>query len=92
MPQALALFWKVLNSKKLSNNEKHFLVLNFDKVFGLNLNNIKKQDIPKKIKELVEQREEYRIGEQWGKADQIRKEIEELGYSVEDTKKGTKIN
>jgi len=91
-PKALALFWKVLNSKKLSNNEKHFLALDFDKVFGLNLNNIKKQDIPKKIKELVKQREKYRIEKQWGKADEIRKEIEKLGYSVEDTKKGTKIN
>jgi len=92
MPKALALFWKVLNSKKLSNNEKYFLALDFDKVFGLNLNNIKKQDIPKKIKELVKQREKYRIKKQWEKADEIRKEIEELGYNVEDTKKGTKIN
>jgi len=92
MPQALALFWKVLNSKKLSNNEKYLLALDFDKVLGLNLNNIKKQDIPKKIKELVKQREKYRIEKQWEKADQIRKEIEKLGYNIEDTKKGTKIN
>ena len=92
MPQALALFWKVLNSKKLSNNEKYVLALDWDKVLGLNLNNIKKQEIPEQIKKLAKQREKYRIEKQWEKADQIRKEIEELGYNVEDTKKGTKIN
>jgi len=92
MPQALALFWKVLNSKKLSNNEKYFLALDWDKVLGLNLNNIKKQEIPEQVKKLVKQREKYRIEKKWEKADEIRKEIEKLGYSVEDTKKGTKIN
>ena len=91
-PKALALFWKVLNDKNLLDNEKYFLALNFDKVLGLNLNNIKKQEIPEQIKKLAKQREKYRIEKQWEKADQIRKEIEKLGYSVEDTKKGTKIN
>ena len=91
-PKALALFWKVLNDKNLLDNEKYFLALNFDKVLGLNLNNIKKQEIPEQIKKLAKQREKYRIEKQWEKADQIRKEIEKLGYSLEDTKKGTKIN
>jgi len=92
MPKALALFWKMLNNKKLSNKEKYFLALNFDKVFGLNLNKVKKQEIPKRIKELIEQRQEYRNKKQWAKADQIRKQINKLGYNIEDTKKGTKVN
>lgn len=91
-PKALALFWKMLNNKDLSNNEKYFLALDFDKVFGLDLNKIKKQEISKQIQELVEKRQEYRIKKQWQKADEIRKEIKKLGYNIEDTKKGAKIS
>jgi len=92
MPKAVALFWKMFNNKNLSNNEKYFLALDFDKVFGLDLNKIKKQEVSKQIQELVKKRQEYRIKKQWQKADEIRKEIKKLGYNVEDTKKGAKIN
>jgi len=92
MPKAIALFWKMLNDKNLSNKEKYCIALNFDKVFGLDLKNIKQQEAPRVIKELIEQRQEYRNKKQWEKADEVRKEINKLGYNIEDTKKGTKIN
>ncbi|MCP6718744.1 MAG: cysteine--tRNA ligase [Patescibacteria group bacterium] len=92
MPKALALMWNVVKSKKLSNEEKYKIILDFDKVFGLNLAKIKKPSIPKKIKDLVKIREEYRKKDDWKKADRARKEIKELGYSIKDTKEGSKIN
>jgi len=90
-PQALALMWQVLKDEKISNEEKYAVLLDFDKVFGLDLDKIKKTEIKKDIKKLAELREEYRKNKQWQKADETRKEIEKMGYLVEDTKQGPKI-
>jgi len=90
-PQALALLWQVTKDEKLSGKEKYYLLLDFDKVFGLDLDKIKKIKIPKKVKDLVKIREEYRKKGEFKKADKIRKEIKKLGFWVEDTLKGPKI-
>jgi len=91
MPKALALFWKMLDDKKLSKNEKYFLALDFDKVFGLGLTKIKKEKIPEIVLKLAQKREKYRQKKNWEKADEIRKKIEKSGYLLEDTEKGVKI-
>jgi len=91
IPKALALMWEVMKSAKISNQEKYKIILNFDKIFALELNKIKKSEIPKKIKELVAKREKYRQEKNWQEADKIRQEINSLGYQIEDTKKGPKI-
>ncbi len=91
MPKAIALMWKMLDDKKLSDKDKYELLLDFDKVFGLGLKNIKKQKISKKLLNLVKQRQKYREEKNWAKADEIRKQIEKQGYSVEDTDNGSKI-
>ncbi|MCD6094315.1 cysteine--tRNA ligase [bacterium] len=92
IPQALALMWKLIKDKKVPSSEKYKLLLDFDKIFGLNIEKIKKLKIPKKIKELVEEREKYRKEHYFKKADEIRKKIEALGYRVEDTEEGPRIN
>lgn len=90
-PRALALMWDLIKDKEVSNKEKYNLLLDFDKIFSLNLAKIKKTKIPSKIKKLIEKREKYRQEKNWKKSDKIRKEIEKMGYKVEDTKKGPKI-
>jgi cysteinyl-tRNA synthetase len=66
--------------------------LDFDKVFGLKLEKVKRIKIPKKkIKNLVELTENYRKKREWKKADEIRMKIKEMGYWIEDTKEGPKI-
>ena len=90
-PRALALMWDLIKDDKISDKEKHILLLEFDKIFGLNLNKVKKPRIPEKIKKLVKEREKYRKEKNWKKADKSRKEIEKLGYKIEDTQKGVKI-
>jgi len=69
------------------------LINEFDSVFGLKLLEIKKEEtkIPENVLKLVEEREGYRIEKKWQKADEIRKEIKQMGYWVEDTKEGPKI-
>jgi len=87
IPKALALMWEILNNKKINDIEKYNLVLDFDKVFGLGLEKIKKTKIPIRIKKLAE----YRKEKNWEQADKIRKKIESFGYKIEDTKKGPVI-
>lgn len=91
IPRALALFWEVINSKKLFEEERYFLLIDFDRVFGLKLKEIKKPKIPKEITKMVKERENYRKEGNFQKADEIRKKIEDLGYKIEDTKEGPKI-
>jgi len=91
MPKALALMWNVVKNKKLKIKDKKELLLDFDKVFGLDLAKVKKPKIPEEIKKLVEIREEYRKNGDWKSADEIRKQIKEMGWQIEDTKKGPKL-
>jgi len=90
-PKALAFMWDLIGDNKISNQEKYKLLLDFDKVFGLNLAKVKKPKIPPKIKELVKTREKYRKSGDWKSADEIRKKIKDLGYQIEDTRGGPKI-
>jgi len=91
MPKALALMWNLIKDDKIPDKEKYILLLEFDKIFGLSLDKIKKSKIPEKIKKLAQQREKYRKEKNWKKADKIRKEIEKLGYKIKDTSKGPEI-
>ncbi|MBU2544978.1 cysteine--tRNA ligase [Patescibacteria group bacterium] len=90
-PKALALMWKLIKSNKADYD----LLLEFDKIFGLDLDKIKsvsrQNKIPEKIKKLAKQREQYRKEKEWKKSDEIRKEIEKLGYQIEDTPQGPKL-
>jgi cysteinyl-tRNA synthetase len=91
-PQALAVIWEIIKDKNLPDTEKKILLLDFDKILGLGLANIEPIEIPANIKKLSEKREEARKNKNWEKADKARKEIESLGYLVEDTETGPKIS
>lgn len=90
-PKALSLIWNLIKDKNISSKDKYSLLLDFDKVLGLNIGKIKKIEIPFEIKKLVEIREKYRQEKNWKLSDEVRQEIQEKGYLVEDTKKGPKI-
>ena len=68
------------------------LIKKLDQILGLKLTEEEKKEIPKNILDLVKQRSEARKNKDWQKADEIRKEIEKLGYQIEDTNKETKIS
>lgn len=91
MPQALAVLWEVAKDGGLKDQEKYGLMLDFDRVFGFDLESVKAEEIPPEVKELAGQREKYRQEKEWQKSDEARKKITELGYSVEDTPQGPKI-
>jgi len=47
--------------------------------------------IPKNVQKLVRRRDLARQQKNWAESDRLRKEIENLGFSVEDAKDGTKV-
>jgi cysteinyl-tRNA synthetase len=90
-PKALALTWQIVKDKKISAKDKIKLIADFDKIFGLDLFKEKEKEIPKEIKKLAEKRETYRKQKNWQKADEIRNQIEKMGYTIKDTEKYPEI-
>ncbi len=74
-------------------------MLDFDKVLGLGFSaqsgsalGGENNPIPEKIKILLAERETARKNKDFKKSDEIRKEINALGYEVRDTAEGQKIS
>ncbi len=97
MPLAMGIVWEVVRNEVKS---KQFadLLLEFDKILGLDLKNAKsylenqkKTELPKEILDLVEQRKKARENKDWAESDRIREELKEKGYVVKDTKEGMTI-
>ena len=92
MPKALALMHTLLKDDNLKNSEKYSLILDFDKVFGLQLDKEEKTAaIPEEIKKLAADREKARTAGMWQVADSLREKINSLGFSVDDTSNGPEI-
>lgn len=91
MPQALAVAQELLKSK-LPAQEKLATILDFDKVFGLEIANaLKEEELPAEVAQLLKQRTQAREDKNWAKADSLRDDIVRLGYVVEDTKEGMRV-
>lgn len=89
MPQALAVAWEVRKSN-IPQADKYDLLMDFDEVLGLKLN-AEKQPIPDDIMQLANRREELRKAKKFVEADKVRIEIEEKGFTVEDTADGPRV-
>ncbi len=85
-PQAVAVLFMMLKSELLPD-EKIKLVKDFDHVLGLELlKDAVIADIPANILALAEARNKAKAQKEYTKADELRKQIEEKGYKVEDSK------
>jgi cysteinyl-tRNA synthetase len=99
IPQSLACLYEMLADKNLIISEKILLTEDFDQVLGLNLiskaeeNNLKTitEIIPDEIMKLASDRENARKTRDFKKADFLRAEIENKGYTLKDTSDGPKI-
>jgi cysteinyl-tRNA synthetase len=94
-PVALTALQRALADAALPASLKIGLVERFDAVFGLDLldgaGELDQADLGAEVNALVAQRETARAQRDWPLADRLRKRIEGLGYSLEDTSGGTKI-
>ena len=91
-PQALALMWDLIKDQTVSKENKKTTILDFDKVLGLGLDKIRPIEIPEEIKKLAEERELARQNKDFKKSDELRDQIQKLGFSVKDTPEGPKIS
>jgi cysteinyl-tRNA synthetase len=95
-PRTLAVVWKTIDDKQLTTEEKVALLEKFDEVLGLDLANAKEEsdhnnDIPEEVLSLIQKRQEARQNKQWADADELRKQIHDLGYEVLDSKTGATV-
>lgn len=85
-PRALAAIHELVKSANAKTaSQTYKAVIKADKVLGLGLEPAK---IPEKIKVLAKERELLRSNKQFAQADALRKEIETLGFNIEDTPAG----
>jgi cysteinyl-tRNA synthetase len=91
-PRALSLLWDVMKDENMSAPDKKATILDFDKVLGLGFADIKEEKIPEEILKLAEERQEARKNKDFKKSDELRKEINSLGYEIKDTAEGQKIS
>lgn len=95
-PKALAVVWELAKSDYPTAAKAHSL-FKMDKILGFNLQeaslHIKNQQgiIPDEIQALLKERKELRRMRNFNAADQVRSQIEKMGYEIEDGKNGTTV-
>lgn len=94
-PQALEVTTRMLRSD-IPEPNKLATIMDFDKVLGLNVaeraqESRQEQDIPQEIRDKAKERERLREEKRFEEADDLRKEIQDLGYIVEDSQEGSRI-
>ncbi|MDP2672680.1 MAG: cysteine--tRNA ligase [Nanoarchaeota archaeon] len=87
---ALQVLWKIVRDDKA--NGKYQTIKKIDEVFGLKLLEKEKIKISKEIQEIIKEREKARKNKDWKKADELREDLKNKGYSIDDTEHGTKIH
>jgi cysteinyl-tRNA synthetase len=88
----MAIVWEV--AKKAEKSKDYYkLLCDFDKVLGLGLDEISKQEvkIPDEVQSLLSERRLAREEKDFKKSDELRDKIFELGFSVKDTKDGVVV-
>ena len=97
LPLAMGIVWEVIRSETKSKKIAD-LLLDFDRVLGLDLINSEKYienqknvELPEEISKLLEERKEARENKDWALSDKIRDELKERGYIVKDTKEGMTV-
>lgn len=100
-PKAVAAIFQLINKgnslisqNKLSGAQaKNILAFlkKIDEIFCFIFEPKPKEKLPRPLLNLVKQREKYRKEKKWQEADEIRKEIKDKGFWIEDTEQGPKI-
>ncbi len=87
---ALTTLYNVIKSD-LNNNEKIYLIEDFDKILSLDLLKDKEieKDLKKYIEEKIEERNKAKKEKNYELADKIREELLEKNITIKDTREGT---
>ncbi len=101
-PKAIALMWDLVKDPSITNGEKKITIQEFDAILGVGLSldpedglrtlgHVAQNDLPRKVQEMLEQREAARIARNWAESDRLRDAIALAGYTVEDSSEGPKL-
>lgn len=90
--RAITILYDVLKAN-ISDENKLYLIKEFDKVLGLNLlkSEVVADDIPQEVKDMAEARWNAKLNKNWTVADELRNKITTLGYQILDSKDGYTI-
>lgn len=88
-PAAIQVLWKVVREKHLSDRQKLALLLTFDPVLGLGLQDAGRGTLTPEESVLITARETARAQKNWAESDKLRDELLAVGIQVKDTPEGT---
>ncbi len=83
--KALATLWTMFSDESQTKEDRYATLLSFDEVLGLNLASVPAFTISPEAQELLEKMKRARAEKDYTTSDAIRKELEALGYTVEQT-------
>ena len=96
--EALVQVQELLRDASTNASTKIALFEFIDRLLGLQfidrakkLNDLESEEAPAEIQQLVKDRSDAKAAKDWAKADEIRAQIDAAGWSVVDTKDGTKV-
>lgn len=101
--EALAILWRVIGDTNIADEQKLALLLDFDQIFQLDLQNatqksqelttaeVKISDLPEDIQELLKKRQQARAEKNWSETDDLRDQLLDKGYRIEDTPTGQQL-
>jgi cysteinyl-tRNA synthetase len=99
-PKALARVWDLLKDESVAPADKRASIAEADKILGLGIADerittklpvIEESDLPEDVQHLLDERTMARIAKNYARADELRIQIEGLGYELTDTAEGQKV-
>lgn len=103
-PEAVAVMWEVTKDAELDAAQKYAVLMDFDQILGLSLSELDEnsllglsdaplaiEELPDSVQELVQRRAVARQNKDWAAADQLRDELNQVGYQVKDTAAGQEV-
>lgn len=91
-PRALALVWELIKDETILDQDKKATILDFDKVLGLGFENLTEDEIPEEVLMLAREREQARKEKNFERSDELRSEINALGFEIKDSGTEQKIS
>jgi cysteinyl-tRNA synthetase len=99
-PKALARVWDFVKDDSIAPADKRASLLEADKILGFGLGTkgaeaklvvLEESDLPEEVQTLLDERNLARIAKNYQRSDELRIQIEGLGYDLTDTVEGQKI-
>src|SRR3989338_3177466 len=103
-PGSLAVLWEMLKDKHVEPRDKLAGLLDFDNVLGLHLAEpdtnakslaraeLRDDDIPPSVRDLIRERATAREQKDWELADSLRQRINDSGYHIDDAEDETRVS